>query len=84
MQPGSNHTGFTKTGPWSSASPCSDHNYPPDPQLGTGFLLGTVLLSFDVVRSLSGIRLFVTPWTAARQSFPVLHYLPEFAQTHVH
>ena len=27
----------------------------------------------------------MTPWTAAHQaSFPVLHYLPEFAQTHVH
>ena len=24
-----------------------------------------------------------TPWTAARQA-PVLHYLQEFAQTHVH
>ena len=24
------------------------------------------------------------PWTAARQSFPVLHYLLEFAETHVH
>ena len=32
----------------------------------------------------SCIRLFVTPWTAARQGFPVLQYLPEFAQTHVH
>ena len=25
-----------------------------------------------------------TPWTATCQGFPVLHYLPEFAQTHVH
>ena len=24
------------------------------------------------------------PWTAARQAFPVFHYLPELAQTHVH
>ena len=27
------------------------------------------------------LRLFVTPWTTARQVF---HYLPEFAQIHVH
>ena len=32
----------------------------------------------------SCIWLFVTPWIAARQGLPVLHYLPEFAQTHVH
>ena len=38
-----------------------------------------------VVQSLRNVILFVTPWTAAHQaSFPVLHYLPEFAQTHVH
>ena len=36
-----------------------------------------------VVQSLSLVGLFVTPWTAA-PDFPVLHYLPEFAQTHVH
>ena len=35
------------------------------------------------VQSLSCVRLFVTPWTAAHQAPPVLHYLPEFAQTHV-
>ena len=34
-----------------------------------------------VVQSLSHVWLFATPWTAA---FSVLHYLPEFAQTHVH
>ena len=28
--------------------------------------------------------LFATPWTAAPQSFPVLHCLPGFAQTQVH
>ena len=38
-----------------------------------------------VVHSLSHVQLFVTPWTAAHQvSFLVLHYLAEFAQTHVH
>ena len=36
-----------------------------------------------VVQSLSHVRLFVTPWTAACQD-SVFHYLPEFAQTHVH
>jgi len=37
-----------------------------------------------VVQSPSCVRLFVIPWTAARQGFPVLHYLPESAQTQVH
>ena len=40
-----------------------------------------------VVQFLSYIGLFVTPWTATHQSmqhFPVLHYLLEFEQTHVH
>ena len=40
-----------------------------------------VSFHFVVVQSLSHVRLFVTPWTAG---FPVLHCLPEFAQTHVH
>ena len=36
-----------------------------------------------VVQSLSRIRLFVTPWTAARQaSLSITN--PEFTQTHVH
>ena len=33
-----------------------------------------------IVQSLSCVRLSVTPWTG----LPVLHHLPEFAQTHVH
>ena len=34
------------------------------------------------VQSLSCVQLFVTPWTAcSTPGFPVLHYLPEFAQT---
>ena len=38
-----------------------------------------------VVQLLSRIWLLVTPWTAALPGFlPVLHYLPEFAQIHVH
>ena len=37
-----------------------------------------------VVQSLSRVCLFATPWTAAQTlDFPVLHHLPEFAQTHV-
>ena len=37
-----------------------------------------------VVQLLSPVWPFVTPWTAASPSFPVLHYLPEFPQSHVH
>ena len=37
-----------------------------------------------VVQSLSCFRPFATPWTAPCQASPVLHHLPEFAQTHVH
>ena len=35
-------------------------------------------------QSLSRVRLFATPWIAARQASPVHHQLPEFTQTHVH
>ena len=38
-------------------------------------------LSQSVIPLLSHVRLFVTPSTP---SFPVLHYLLESAQTHVH
>ena len=37
---------------------------------------------FVVIQLLICVQLFVTPWTSA-PGFPVLHYLPEFAQTHV-
>ena len=37
-----------------------------------------------IVQQLSHVRLFVTPWTAAMQGFPVHHQLREFTQTHVH
>ena len=48
-------------------------------------LLSTFYVPFViVVQSLSHVLVFVTPWTAAYLSFLVLHYLPEFAQTHVH
>ena len=38
---------------------------------------------FVVALSIKRVWLFVTPWTAARQTSLYL-YLPEFAQTHVH
>ena len=37
-----------------------------------------------VVQSLSCIRFFETPMNCSTPGFPVLHYLPEFAQTYVH
>ena len=33
-----------------------------------------------VLRLLSRVRLFATPWPAARQASPVLHRLPELAR----
>ena len=38
----------------------------------------------SIVQSLSHVQLFETPWTVAMPGSPVLHYLPEFAQIHVH
>ena len=37
-----------------------------------------------VVQLFNHVWLSVTPRTIAHQGFPVLHYFPEFAQTHVH
>ena len=48
-----------------------------DSRAGTGNLQ-------DVVQSLSRVWLFASPWTAACLKFPVLHYLPQIAQIHVH
>ena len=42
-----------------------------------------LVLQFSSVQSLSRIRLFVTPVDCSTPGFPVLHYLPEFIQTHV-
>ena len=39
---------------------------------------------FSSVQSLSCVRLFVTPWNCSTPGFPLLHQLPELAQTHVH
>ena len=40
-----------------------------------------IQLGLVAVQSLSPVWFFATPWTPG---FPVLPYLPEFAQTHVH
>ena len=65
----------------------------PFPLLSSASLLLTAYISvvyllklmdqFVDVHSLSRVRLFVSPWTAACQ-VSVLHHLPELAQTHVH
>ena len=47
-------------------------------------MLVTANREFVVVQSLSCVRLPAMPWTATQPGDPVLHYLPEFAQTHVH
>ena len=38
----------------------------------------------NVVQLLSLVQLLMMPCTAAHQGFPILHYLPELAQTHAH
>ena len=38
---------------------------------------------YVVIQSLSRVWLFVTPCSASTAGFPVLHHLPELAQTHV-
>ena len=44
-----------------------------------------ILNTAIVVQSLSQVQLFSTAWTAcSTRSLAVLHYLLEFAQTHVH
>ena len=35
-------------------------------------------------QSPSGVQFFVIPWTGSTPCLPVPHYLPEFAQVHVH
>ena len=67
------------------SAPCSNdnlgswrHTSIPAPSPNHLFLLPPSL------QSLSCVRLFATPWTAARQGFPVHHQLQKLAQTHVH
>ena len=40
--------------------------------------------SISLVQLFSRVQLFVTPVDCSMPGFPVLHYLPEFMQTHVH
>ena len=49
----------------------------------TSWWMWQLLASLALVQSLSRVQLFVNPWTAACRFFPVLHCLPEFAQTHM-
>ena len=53
------------------------HNHLNSWQVTTG------CLQLAAVQLLCCVWFFVTPWTAATPVFPVLHYLPEPAQTHV-
>ena len=48
------------------------------------FLLDQVPVQFSSAQLLSRVRLFATPWTAARQASLVHHQLLEFTQTHVY
>ena len=41
-------------------------------------------VQFSSVQSLSRVRLFATPWIAARQASLFHHQLPEFTQIHIH
>ena len=44
----------------------------------------TILREKVLVLSFSCVWIFVTPMDCSTLGFPALHYLPEFAQTHVH
>ena len=47
--------------------------------------MGTIIIPIFVVQSLSGVRHFDSdPVDCSTLGFFVLHYLLEFAQTHVH
>ena len=46
-----------------------------------------IVVLFDIfvaIQLLSCVRLLCDPTDCSMPGFPVLHYLPEFAQTHVH
>ena len=46
--------------------------------------MGSPIYIFSSVQSLNCVRLFCNPMDCSLPGFPVLHHLPEFAQTHVH
>ena len=72
--------GFSKRDYWSGLP------FPPPGDLPhPGIKLASpAILSYIVVQWPSCVRLFATPMDCSTLGFPVLHYLPEFAQTHVH
>ena len=51
--------------------------------VGGNYGFNLSLISFVVVQSLSHVRLFASPWTAAHQA-SLLHHLLEVAQIHIH
>ena len=63
---------------WSSAT------LTPSLLWSSGEIERNVMTCFVVVQLLSCVWLFEAPWTAPNPGFPVFHYLPELAQTHVH
>ena len=42
------------------------------------------IVNYLAIQVLSCVWLFVTPWTATCQGFPICHQILELAQTHVH
>ena len=52
--------------------------------LSPGWTLHSIEYEDLLLLQISSVWFFATPWTAAWPGFPVLHHLPEFAQTHVH
>ena len=70
---------------WSHLLVC----FSPSPLFNFSWLLWLIFHCF-VVQPLSGVQFFVTPWRyiyiyiyISTPGFPVLHYLPDFAQIHV-
>ena len=47
-------------------------------------VFSVVMYGCELLFSCSVVSDSATPWTTSMPGFPVLHHLPEFAQTHVH
>ena len=47
-------------------------------------VFSVVMYGCELLFSCSVVSNSATPWTTSMPGFPVLHHLPEFAQTHVH